>query len=691
VTLKVSHEAFIRGWPRFRALVDQEAERFDEFLATMRRCALWQDGGRDENGLLEANELQRITAARLDPVIADDAQLHDWLGTLHLYRGSDRLRAAETDLQAFVVQSRARQKRIEEQKEARALAEQQKEEALRAEEERVRIAEERAKADAEVFEAQRRQGEAEQAQLRDQAARMGEVNRRQRYGIIFAAVVGLLLLGFYGYWLRILNPVAQTLGTFAKAQAEVAKRAPSDGIPKEGAAADELNILRNAASGLAKARQDMQAWSFFSPRHIDSQFQLVESASPEFWVDLELRRLLTTAPWGPGPETAPAPGRAPQLPKGQLCEAARGSSEFASRDQPAQRGTIVRVDGAPYGLFVSDATDGPALVVYSASFQDGACSLVREVISFPRMLGPALLFGSTATLAGIVNRTNPDKSLVLYDIVWSWQTQSRAMTAQFIQRRQITSERAQPVYDLVGSDWATAVYQMPTQPVPAGVRVALNDQGKGEPWTLLSANAQPLAIPDLQKEWVKLEPQERGQGLCAHQAAILEKQVIESLAGFRYTAEALRDPREDLCLVVQTFDRRKPEEGAPALPTAEVTVGLYFESALKAAYGQSGEQKSAFPVIPAASALFTKHPPAVQWTWWLGNKGKRTGWLAAQPAAHPEQIPQLTGNAVLAMPLDMQALANQAREVLVDAKGSTSTSSTPLPPPASPKLTESPR
>jgi hypothetical protein len=309
------------------------------------------------------------------------------------------------------------------------------------------------------------------------------------------------------------------------------------------------------------------------------------------------------------------------------------------------------------------------------------------------MLWPALLLDSTGTVAGVVNRANGEKSLVLYDIVWSWETQSKAMTAQFAPRRQITSPKAQPVYDLVDADWATDIYQLPTQPVPGGVRVVLNGKDQGELWRLLSASAQPLVDSDLQKDWTMLEPAQ-GRDLCARHTGILKQRQDNNLAeqakrepeikDYIYTAQALRDPKQGLCLVVQTFDRRQLKTGDPVLPTAEVTVGLYYESALEAAYGQAGDQKAAFPVVPAASAMFTKQAPAVQWKWWQGTKGERAGWLAAQPTAQADQMPQLSGNAVLAMPLDLQALVNQAQEVLSDEKLSPSTSSTPVPPKPAP-------
>lgn len=88
VTLKVSHESFIRGWPRFRNLIDAEAERFEEFLQMLRACTRWEDQKQSETDLMDGAQLRRIERARLDKVIRSEEQRQRWFGMLlYVYGG----------------------------------------------------------------------------------------------------------------------------------------------------------------------------------------------------------------------------------------------------------------------------------------------------------------------------------------------------------------------------------------------------------------------------------------------------------------------------------------------------------------------------------------------------------------------------------------------------------------------------
>ncbi|MEP7296961.1 MAG: hypothetical protein ABI702_12300 [Burkholderiales bacterium] len=106
ITLKVSHESFIRGWSHFRALVDAEADRFDEFVAVLRKCAMWSE--RPEF-LLEASELMRFDAYRLGAVFDDPAERRDWFRVLLQHRDGERLARVGPRVDAFIAESRARQ------------------------------------------------------------------------------------------------------------------------------------------------------------------------------------------------------------------------------------------------------------------------------------------------------------------------------------------------------------------------------------------------------------------------------------------------------------------------------------------------------------------------------------------------------------------------------------------------------
>jgi hypothetical protein len=108
-TLKVSHEAFIRGWQHFRHLIDKDAERFEEFLLLLRRCAAWEDQGRpdDPHFLLEPAELARIDSRHLPGVLQDRRERADWFRVVEISRDGRRLAKCEEAVGEFIRQSRA--------------------------------------------------------------------------------------------------------------------------------------------------------------------------------------------------------------------------------------------------------------------------------------------------------------------------------------------------------------------------------------------------------------------------------------------------------------------------------------------------------------------------------------------------------------------------------------------------------
>ncbi len=182
ITLKVSHESFIRGWAHFRSLVDAEADRFDEFVAVLRKCTMWSE--RPEY-LLEASELVRMDSCRLGSVFDRRAERHEWFRVLLQYRDGERLVRVEPQVDAFIKASRARQQ-AQEQERVRA-AQQQREAAERERE----------------FQAQRRQDEADkrrimaekeraEADVRAERATTARKNLLRR-GLL-AGVVGLALV-----------------------------------------------------------------------------------------------------------------------------------------------------------------------------------------------------------------------------------------------------------------------------------------------------------------------------------------------------------------------------------------------------------------------------------------------------------------------------------------------------------------
>jgi GH24 family phage-related lysozyme (muramidase)/energy-coupling factor transporter ATP-binding protein EcfA2 len=107
VTLKVSHESFIRGWARFRGLIDAESVRFAEYTALLRKCAEWVDNGKSADFLLQAPDKRRMGDSGLEARLRSGEQRAAWGRFLGLHRDGARLAAVAPELDSFVSHSSA--------------------------------------------------------------------------------------------------------------------------------------------------------------------------------------------------------------------------------------------------------------------------------------------------------------------------------------------------------------------------------------------------------------------------------------------------------------------------------------------------------------------------------------------------------------------------------------------------------
>ena len=82
ITLKVSHESLIRGWPRLRQAIDHEAERFAAFVDLLRKCEDWQRKQGNDELLLEAGDLRRARDAAIETTLADGEERAAWFRRL---------------------------------------------------------------------------------------------------------------------------------------------------------------------------------------------------------------------------------------------------------------------------------------------------------------------------------------------------------------------------------------------------------------------------------------------------------------------------------------------------------------------------------------------------------------------------------------------------------------------------------
>jgi len=107
-TLKVSHETFIRGWSRFRALIDRESERFDEFVGVLRRCGAWVASGRTEDLLLESGEMRLLRESDFEARLRAPGQQEEWFRLLQLDRDGARLGRLQDSLDSYLQLSNQR-------------------------------------------------------------------------------------------------------------------------------------------------------------------------------------------------------------------------------------------------------------------------------------------------------------------------------------------------------------------------------------------------------------------------------------------------------------------------------------------------------------------------------------------------------------------------------------------------------
>lgn len=108
-TLKVSHESFIRGWLRFRRLIDVESAYFDQFVGLARDCADWAGDGHADDDLLDAGDLRRLSEPEFRRRLADPAQRALWARFLVLDRDAARLAGTDAEIDRFVARSERRQ------------------------------------------------------------------------------------------------------------------------------------------------------------------------------------------------------------------------------------------------------------------------------------------------------------------------------------------------------------------------------------------------------------------------------------------------------------------------------------------------------------------------------------------------------------------------------------------------------
>ena len=460
VTLKVSHESFIRGWRRFRELIDAESAHFEEFVGVLRKAAEWALESRAEDYLLETAELRRLADSGFLVRLRDPNQREAWRRFLRLDRDGGRLGEHEPLLEGFVDDSLARQ-------------------------------------------AQRRR--------RTLAA------RRSTQALIASTVLfALLPTALFAIFVQ--GPTMRR----AEQLFEAGNRADRLLIPRQqprvGSEAGTLDSLLRAAElvetarlGVGSERLKVSHWLLSSVGELPpfrAQRDFLESVfvlnEPAPRVNEALMDLMSRAVWSGGADATLPAGAVevppPDVERGALCfkpDDPDGSGELRGLRfmSPAAAGVPARSGQPRRAVFVPDTDRGsPKVEVYSALVDpvNGLCLIGDAIVAFPVALQPRIavdrqLRNFYVALAGPA-AARP--VVLVQQIDWERGVDGRIQAFGRDVRVTLTDPRADGAVRAVTGDELAAV--LPTWRVAAGVVVSLG----GRYWRLVS------------REGVRVEPEQ---------------------------------------------------------------------------------------------------------------------------------------------------------------------------------------
>jgi hypothetical protein len=695
VTLKVSHEAFIRGWEHFRKLIDIEADRFDEFVAVLRKCALWQIDHLPRF-LLEASELERIKDADLNTVFEARDERKDWFRVLLQYRDGERLSKIESEVDQFLAASRARVAAIEHDKhemvERERLAveaaretqrqqetERREHEAQRKQDEadrlRLQAETERARAETTAAKAEgaRARADAERAKAEsERAVALKKRNRWMALSAIGAALVISLYAGFAGV---IQGPAMERMNKFTNARS-IAESRGSDPNPVPGESLLALRALVKAATLVEDAKRGKQFrhWSAdkildgldFLPQVALVKTQLANSSS-EPAVNGRLRRLLTRMVWSSKTD----PTKVTHEFRAQRTEL---SCLITGKKGPAPLGSLFQGLEAGRGIFVpklDSESEDEELKFYNATLQKGECFAGQVIWSAPRYLNPAILFDAQLTRFAVALGPSGEGYVNLFSLVWEQDNDSPAIGAKpdflsvvpdppsnntspsagarapangkavDLMRREFQGERSP-------KKSVQQVKVVKSWPAVGGIEVSVS----GRAWRVFSDMAQPIpSVGDKTDYWSELE-KAKDDSVCAHLGQALQTKDGENRSMFH---------AKGLCIAVQrSRSAPAPTRGSDQPKETHGITGAR-ERLLVAIYAEPPRQQSVdslkenLPTSITGFVFGTLLSPGSD-RWLIGKADKPyEGWIAL------EQRPDAQ---LLGTPWSTTALKKLGQEVL---------------------------
>ncbi len=463
VTLKVSHESFIRGWARFRALIDQESIRFSEFLAVLRKCADWSAAKQSEDFLLEAGELRRLQDSGFALRLRQADQRDNWRRFLALDRDGTRLAQHEAALDRFFNISRQREE--------------------------------------------------------DRRARETRAKRSAYWATVFTVAVVLLPTTVFSWLVQ--GPTMLRAEYLFDAGNRANRAAVGGSQAKVGDGGGTLDSMLRAAEQVEAARVGEGSRRLALSRELLDTFgglpffkdqrdflgNVFSQAEPP--VNSTLRGVLTGAVWLDArlPDDSELRIEAPRLREGAVCTGASAASGTVATpgggaEQTDARGRLF-VSAARRGaddtralraLFVPDRFDfDRKLEVFSASVNpvDGQCSLGTLVLDSPEALDSRVLFDASLRYFyyTVQGAATPIQSVIVQEVDWERGSDGQVRALQRQTLTTITDSGAvTAVLAVLKGQRAAAV---PTWRVPGGRQVKIGAKA----WRIVSAQAQRVDLP----------------------------------------------------------------------------------------------------------------------------------------------------------------------------------------------------
>jgi energy-coupling factor transporter ATP-binding protein EcfA2 len=581
ITLKVSHESLIRGWPRLRQAIDHEAERFAAFVELLRKCEDWKRKQASEELLLEVGDLRRARDAAIETTLADGEERAAWFRRLEATPAQAHLAALNGGaegpgaIDAFLQASTERQRQRQDS------------------------------------ESRRRRN-------------------RQLLILVFVLLVPMLLYG-----VLVQGPVIGRTSLLFKA-GSIANATPlRRGQPDVGSEAPALRNLVDAAalidrgrrgdSRIQRANRYLLKW-FPAMPFVGGAAEFVEQvgAGAEPVVNGSLRQLLESAVWhAPLPPSLPAKDkvtmatREPDMPCvveraggsvvliGQLFTAFNTSNPMLSRS-----------------IFVPDASGTSAgreeVELFAAHVRRQApfgCVSRQVLMKIPKFLAPEIAFDANLRFfmfVGTDSAKNPiEKTLTLNEILWERADDEGGRSVSSRERVVLNGARAADHLSHAAdapADGRPDVALLDTVRMNTGRAFVVDGQG----WRIVDEVAQ--RIPEAADD-PKLRPLVAPAvgSECLSLAALLRGQP-----GFRL--EMLEDPDDDrYCFSVASG---VPPNASPK--TEQIVVAVYGKPTARAL------SASGAPAPIASLPRFGRVTPGEKVVWRVGKSGSDlAGWIAA--------------------------------------------------------------